>query len=230
MEGHIVRTFDGEILNLRIRALQMGGYVLDQVQRAVQALGDNDAESAANVIARHVVVVEYARGIEDETVALIARRQPVASDLTTILGVARVATDLERVGNAARKIARIAIQLRASAEDMPPQRFYHDVRRMARVATGMLREALDCYDRLDVAGAAGVIGKDAEIDGEVQLALRELLTFVMEDPRRIGDMIHTVFALKAIERVGDHARNIAGLVSRLASREHMEAPSAGVTG
>lgn len=229
MEGHIVRTFDGEILNLRLRALQMGGYALDQVQRAVQALGDNDADVAANVISRHDVIVEYARGIEDETVALIARRQPVASDLTTILGVARVATDLERVGNAARKIARIAIQLRASAEDLPPQRFYHDVRRMARVATGMLREALDCYDRLDVSGATAVIGKDTEIDGEVQLALRELLTFVMEDPRRIGDMIHTVFALKAIERVGDHARNIAGLVARLASREHLEAPPAGVT-
>lgn len=229
MEGHIVRTFDGEILNLRIRALQMGGYALDQVQRAVQALSDGDAAAAANVIARHDLVVEYARGIEEETVALIARRQPVASDLTTILGVARVATDLERVGNAARKIARIAIQLGASTEDMPPQRFYHDVRRMARLATGMLREALDCYDRLDVARSAEVIGRDAEVDTELQLALRELLTFVMEDPRRIGDMIHTVFALKAIERVGDHARNIAGLVARLASRELLEAPPAGVT-
>lgn len=230
MEGHIVRTFDGEILNLRLRALQMGGYALDQVQRAVQALADSDPEAAGNVIAKHDQVVDYARGIEEETVALIARRQPVASDLTMILSVARVATDLERVGNAARKIARIAIQLTAAAEDMPPPRFYHDVRRMARIATGMLREALDCYDRLDVARAASVVGKDAEVDAELQLALRELLTFVMEDPRRIGDMIHTVFALKAIERVGDHARNIAGLVSRLASREQLEAPPAGVSG
>jgi len=230
MEGHIVRTFDGEILNLRLRALQMGGYALDQVQRAVQALADSDPAAAGNVISRHDQVVQYARAIEEETVALIARRQPVASDLTMILGVARVATDLERVGNAARKVARIAIQLTAAEKDMPPPRFYHDVRRMARIATGMLREALDCYDRLDVARAAGVIGKDAEVDAELQLALRELLTFVMEDPRRIGDMIHTVFALKAIERVGDHARNIAGLVARLASREQLEAPPAGVPG
>ena len=109
MEGHIVRTFDGEILTLRIRALQMGGLALDQVHCAVQALSSNDSPAAADVIARHDQVVVYARAIEDEIVGLIARRQPVASDLTTILSVSRVATDLERVGTAARKIARIAI-------------------------------------------------------------------------------------------------------------------------
>ena len=229
MEGHIVRTFDGEILTLRIRALQMGGLALDQVHCAVQALSSNDAPAAADVIARHDQVVVYARAIEDEIVGLIARRQPVASDLTTILSVSRVATDLERVGTAARKIARIAIGLGASPEGMPPARFYSDVRRMSRLAHGMLREALDCFDRVDVQRAATFVAKDAEVDGEFQLGLRELLTYVMEDPRRLGNVIQTVFVIKSVERVGDHARNIAGMVSRLTPRETVSGATAGAS-
>jgi phosphate transport system protein len=223
VEGHIVRTFDGDILNLRMRVLGMGGLAIDQVQRAVQALVRGNDEEAREVIARNPQVSAYGASIEEEIVALIARRQPVASDLRTIMTVGRVATDLERIGNAARKIARLAIELHGASETAPLRQFYNDVRKMSRLALAMVRDALDCFDRVDLEGAAAVTERDAELDAEFHLALRELVTYVMEDPRHLQSTVQTVFLLKALERVGDHARNIAGAVPRLARRDEIAA-------
>jgi phosphate transport system protein len=202
-----------------MQVLSMGGLAIDQVQRAVQALTRGDDEAAREVVARNAQVVAHARTIEDDIVGLIARRQPVASDLRAILTVGRVVTDLERVGNAARKIAKIGIELDRSHDGAPWQRFYNDVRKMSRLALAMLRDALDCFDRVDLEGAMAVVHRDAEVDTEFQLALRELVTYVMEDQRHIGSTIQTVFVLKALERVGDHARNIAAVVPRFARRD-----------
>ena len=223
MEGHIVRTFDGDILNLRMQVLRMGGLAIDQVQRAVQALTRGDQDGARDVIERNTQVVAYARAIEEDIIGLIARRQPVASDLRTVLAVGRVATDLERVGNAARKIAKLGLELDAARDGAPLQRFYNDVRKMSRLAVAMLRDALDCFDRVDLEGALKVVRRDAEVDSEFQLAMRELVTYVMEDQRHLGSTIQTVFLLKALERVGDHARNIAASVPRFARREDVAA-------
>jgi phosphate transport system protein len=219
VEGHIVRTYDGDILNLRMRVLGMGGLAIDQVQRAVQALVRGDDEGAQEIVARSAEVTAYGRAIDEEIVGLIARRQPVASDLRAILTVGRVATELERVGNAARKIARLSIELHGAGETTPFRQFYNDVRKMSRVALSMVRDALDCFDRVDVEGAAMVARRDADLDAEFHLALRELVTYVMEDQRYLHSTIQTVFLLKALERVGDHARNIAAAVPRLARRE-----------
>jgi phosphate transport system protein len=226
MEGHIVRTFDADILNLRMQVLSMGGLAIDQVQRAVQALTRGDQEGARDVIARNSQVVAYARTIEEDIVTLIARRQPVASDLRAVLTVGRVATDLERVGNAARKVAKLGLELAAAPDAMPLRRFFNDVRKMSRLAVAMLRDALDCFDRVDLEGALSVVHRDAEVDSEFQLALRELVTYVMEDQRHLASTIQTVFVLKALERVGDHARNIAATVPRFARREEAAAPLA----
>ncbi len=219
MEGHTVRTFDGEILTLRMRVLEMGGYGIDLVQRAVQALLEGSDPEARAVIERSAEVSRYAQAIDDEIVGLIARRQPVASDLRGILGLGRVATDLERVGNSARKIARLALELQASAAPPPFRHFYTDVRKMSRLALAMLRDALDAFDRLDARAAGTLAARDRELDAEFQLALRELVTYVMEDQRHLQGTIETVFLLKALERIGDHARNIAALVPRLARDE-----------
>ena len=226
MEGHTVRTFDGDILQLRMQALQMGGLAIDQVQRAVQALTRADDDGAREVVARNAQVIGYGRAIEEDIIGLIARRQPVASDLKTILTVGRVATDLERVGNAARKIARLALELDGTRDHIPLQRFYNDVRKMSRLALAMLRDALDCFDRVDLEGALSVVHRDSEVDAEFQLALRALVTYVMEDQRHIGSTIQTVFVLKALERVGDHARNIAATVPRFARRAELLPPPA----
>ena len=222
MEGHTVRTYDGDILNLRMDVLRMGGLAIDQVQRAVAALTMNDDEAAREVIARNAQLLSYANAIEEDIVALIARRQPVASDLRAVLTIGRVATDLGRVGNGARKIARLAIELHATSGDAPLHQFYHDVRKMARLAVAMLREALDCFDRVDLEGALAIGRRDQELDAEFHLAIRELVTFVMEDQRYVRSTVQTVFVLKALERVGDHARNIAAVVPRMARREDGE--------
>ena len=226
MEGHTVRTFDGDILTLRLRVLEMGGLGIDQVQRAVLALVRGDDEAAREVIARAAQVTGYGQSIEEDIIGLIARRQPVASDLRAILAIGRVATDLERVGNAARKIARLSIELNSSGERSPLPHLYNDVRKMSRLALSMLREALDAFDRVDLARASATAERDIELDAEFQLALRELVTYVMEDPRHLKRTVHTVFLLKALERVGDHARSIAASVPRLARREEAAAASA----
>jgi phosphate transport system protein len=230
VEGHIVRTFDGDILNLRMRALEMGGLAIDQVQRAVQALVRDDDDEGRSVIARGAQITAYAQAIDEEMIGIIARRQPMATDLKSVLAVGRVANDLERVGNAARKIARLAIELHGSAETVPLHHLYNDVRKMSRLALAMLRDALDAFDRVDVEAAAGIVARDAELDAEFQQALRDLVTYVMEDSRHLRSTIHTVFLIKALERVGDHARNIATNVARLIRRDEIPAESSGQGG
>ena len=225
MEGHTVRTFDGDILALRMRVLEMGGLAIDQVQRAVQALVQGDDAAARAVMVRDAQIAAYARAIEEETIGLIARRQPVASDLRAILTVGKVATDLERVGHGARKIARLAIELHETGSGAPLQRLYHDVRKISRLALSMLRDALDCFDRVDLADSERVARRDEEIDAEFRLALRGLVTYVMEDQHYIRSIIQTVFLMKALERIGDHARSIALAVPRLERRGEADAPA-----
>ena len=223
MEGHTVRTFDGDILALRMRVLEMGGLAIDQVQRAVQALVQGDDEAARAVMVRDAQIADYARTIEEDTVGLVARRQPVASDLRAILTVGKVATELERVGHGARKIARLGIELHETGGDAPLQRFHHDVRKISRLALSMLRDALDCFDRVDLADAERVARRDEEIDAEFRLALRGLVTYLLEDQHYIRSIIQTVFLMKALERIGDHARSIALAVPRLVRRGEAEA-------
>lgn len=223
MEGHIVRGFDGDLLHLRMKVLEMGGLAITQVQRAVQGLLDGRSEVGRAVVARADEITAAARAIEEQIVALIARRQPMASDLRSIMTVGRIVGDLERVGNGARKIARSGAELHVGAADAPLGHFYRDVRKMAGLATAMLRDALDCFDRIDLEGAAEVVRRDAEVDAEFQLALRDLVTYVLEDQRWMQSALHTVFVLKSLERIGDHARNIAASVPRLAPRDDAEA-------
>jgi phosphate transport system protein len=225
MEGHIVRGFDGDILALRLRALEMGGLAIDQVQRAVRALVEGDDAGARDVMARAPTLADLGRALDEEIVALIARRQPVASDLRAVLTVGKVASDLVRVGNGARKIARLGIELHTGSADAPLAHFYRDVRNMARLVLGMLRDALDCFDRVDLDGAARVVRRDDEVDAEFQMALRDLVTYVMEDRRHLGSTIQTVFVIKALERVGDHARNIAANVQKIAPRDEPGTPA-----
>lgn len=224
MEGHTVRGFDGDILALRLRALEMGGLAIDQVQRAVQSLVGGDDDGARCVVARASQLHELGRAIDDEIVGFIARRQPVASDLRAVLTIGKVVNDLDRIGNGARKIARLGIELHASGTETPLAHFYRDVRKMARLALAMLRDALDCFDRVDVDGADEVARRDDEVDAEFQMALRDLVTYVMEDRRHLGSTIQTVFVIKALERVGDHARSIAANVRRLAPRDEFATP------
>jgi len=208
-EGHTVKGYDVDLAGLRIKLLEMGGLVLDQVQRAVAALVGADESAARAVLAREEEVNDYDLRIDEDSIALIARRQPMGSDLRAIISIARTVSDLERVGDEAKKIAFAALEGDGKRNLKLGAQLARDARHMARFATGMLRDALDAFDRMDALHAVEVARRDAELNAEFQSAVRRLVTQVMEDPRRLAPVLDAVAVLKALEHVGDHAKNIA---------------------
>lgn len=208
-EGHTVKGYDVDLAGLRIKLLEMGGLVLDQVQRAVGALVGADEPTARTVLAREQEVNDYDLRIDEDSIALIARRQPMGSDLRAIISIARTVSDLERVGDEAKKIAYAALGGDAKRNVKLSAELARDARHMARFAVAMLRDALDAFDRMDSVRAVEVARRDAELNAEFQSAVRRLVTQVMEDPRRLAPVLDAVTVLKALEHVGDHAKNIA---------------------
>lgn len=210
-EGHTVKRYDQQLGNLRSLVLEMGGLVEDQITRAVQALQDEDLVAAREVIARDHVVNGFDVRADEEVVNLLALRQPVGSDLRLILSMAKTVTDLERIGDEAEKIARMTARM-YDGTNIPHAKLLRDVASMAKLAVAMLHGALDALARMDVATALAIAKGDDELDGEFQSSLRRLATFMMEDPRTIGHAIDAIFIIKALERIGDHSKNIAEYV------------------
>lgn len=208
-EGHTVKGYDVDLAGLRIKLLEMGGLVLDQVQSAVGALATADESAARAVLAREDEVNRYDLTIDEDSIALIARRQPMGSDLRAIISIARAVSDLERVGDEAKKIAYAALGGDGKRNIKLAAQLARDARHMARFAVGMLRDALDSFDRMDAVRGVEVARRDAELNAEFQSAVRRLVTQVMEDPRRLAPVLEAVTVLKALEHVGDHAKNIA---------------------
>ena len=208
-EGHTVKGYDVDLAGLRIKLLEMGGLVLDQVQSAVAALAGADENAARAVLAREQEVNHYDLAIDEDSITLIARRQPMGSDLRAIISIARVVTDLERVGDEAKKIAYTILSAKDTRSKRLSAQLTRDARHMARFACGMLRDALDAFDRMDAARSVEVARRDAELNAEFQGAVRRLVTQVMEDPRRLAAVLDAMTVLKALEHVGDHAKNIA---------------------
>lgn len=214
MAEHISRQFHGELENVRSKVLQMGGLVEKQLNQTMFALEAGTLEPllAAGVADEEINAMEVS--IDDECQLIIARRQPAASDLRLVLTVSRVIVDLERIGDEVKKIATKGHQL-LSERAIKPAQFY-DFNRMASMALAMLRRALDAFARLDTSAAVELKETDEHLDQEYQNQLRLLVTYMMEDPRTIGSLIDVLFMLKAIERVGDHAKNITEHVVYLA--------------
>ena len=211
MTEHLDKQFDQDLEGIRSRMLQMGGLVEAQVRDATAAFITIDGTRAAEVIAADAKVNELELAIDNELGQVIVRRQPAASDLRLLLAVSKIVTDLERIGDEATKIARMARD-EADAGVRPRGASPGQVRHIADIATGMLRRSLDAFARLDTASAARVCGEDASIDEEFRAVIRQLITFMMEDPRTITASLQVVWAAKAFERIGDHARNIAEYV------------------
>jgi phosphate transport system regulatory protein PhoU len=207
--GHIVKRFDSELFHLRGLVLEMGGLVLDQIVKAVKALHDKDLEAARQVITRDHEVNALEVKTDEECVSLLARRAPMASDLRAIMSASKALTDLERIGDKAKKIARLTIHIYDSESSTPNQKLLRDVDSMSKLAESMLRASLDAFDRLDLEKAVELYQGDAELDAEFQSALRRLVTFILEDARTVGHAMNVLFIIKALERVGDHAKNIA---------------------
>ena len=213
LEGHISKAFDGELAALHIRVLEMGGLVLDQVRQGTAAYADWDTHSAQLVIDREAQVLRYAGTVYDDQVALIARRNPVASDLRAIIALAKVGAELDRAGAEARKIARTVLQ----QSGRPGRRTSSDARHLANLAITLLRLSLESLDRLDAEQAEQVIDRDQDLDAEYASGLRRLLTRALEDPGQLEVTVEAAFALKSLERIGDHARNIAEQISGMAA-------------
>jgi len=205
LEGHISRAFDGALATLHIRVVEMGGLVLDQVREAAAAYTDWQVSPAEHVLEREREVNDYSAQLNEEQLTLIARRQPVAGDLRAILAMSKVVAELERAGDEAKKIARTVI----SQGGRPGPATSRDVRHLAHLAVNLLRSSLEAFDRLDAAAALEVIARDKELDAEYAAGLRRLITRAMEDPRQVSVALEAAFALKSLERIGDHARNLA---------------------
>ncbi|HRW66681.1 MAG TPA: phosphate signaling complex protein PhoU [Candidatus Competibacter sp.] len=208
-DAHTVKQFDAQLANLRNLVLEMGGLVEDQIKNAVKSLDDEDLTLAREVIARDQIINGLQVKIDEDTITLIATRQPVGSDLRLIMSLSKAVTDLERIGDEAEKIARMTIKTYDVVSSPPSAKLLRDVTPMAKLATDMLHGCLDALARVDVEMAVNVARGDDNLDQEFQSALRRLITYMMEDPRTIGHAINVLFIIKALERIGDHAKNIA---------------------
>ncbi|QKT02830.1 phosphate signaling complex protein PhoU [Ectothiorhodospiraceae bacterium 2226] len=202
---HISKQFNEELEDVRNRVLAMGGLVEKQINEAVTALVAGDKELASAVINGDLQVNAFEVEIDEECAQILARRQPTASDLRLIVAIIKTITDLERIGDQAEKVARMGLHL---AELERPKTQYVELRAMGERVVHMVRGALDAFARTDVEAALAVVKSDVGVDSEYEAISRQMITFMMEDPRAITRCLDVLWAARALERIGDHTRNM----------------------
>ena len=207
---HISHKFDEEMEGLRHQVLKMGGLVEQQIGGAIEALQNMDAAAADEIISRDHKVNALEVSIDENCTRILAKRQPAASDLRMVVAVIKTITDLERIGDEAEKIAQMAMHI--SEQDGKFRTRYAGIRHLGDHVKKMVHNVLDAYARLDVDAAANVIRDDELADEEYQNLIRMLVTYMMEDPRTISEVLDVVWAARALERIGDHAKNIGEYV------------------
>ena len=208
-DKHLSTQFDAELSAISTRVLEMGGMVEAQVGQAIYALVNFSGETATQVLAQEERVNQLEVEIDRDLSGIIARRQPTARDLRLLIAVSKTIGNLERVGDEAARIARTVQRLVNTGVSSKMRLPLSDVSFEANLATALLRKSLDAFARLDTVRAIEVIKQDNEIDRVFEGLMRKLITYMMEDPRTISASIDLVFVAKAIERVGDHAKNLA---------------------
>lgn len=209
LTDHISQRFNKELEDVRNHVLAMGGLVESQLTNAVTALVKGDSK-LGDVTARDDYQVNaHEVSIDEECSRILARRQPTATDLRLVVAVIKTITDLERVGDEAKKIANMASSL---ADKDRPKDGYREVQHLGAQVQRMLHDSLDCFARMDSEAAVKVVQSDLEIDREYEAVMRQLVTFMMEDPRSIRRVLDVMWAVRALERIGDHAANMAEYV------------------
>jgi phosphate transport system protein len=206
---HTAKAFDTDLQEITRKVAEMGGLAERQIADALQSLTDRDMDLAERVIATDPTIDAMQHDVEEKAVLTIARRQPMAVDLREIVGAMRVCNDLERIGDHAKHVAKRVVALDM---DLHPQRLIRGVEHMASMVLSLLKQVLDAYASRDLAAALAVWNGDEEVDALCTALFRELLTYMMEDPRNITFCMHLMFCAKDIERIGDHATNIAETV------------------
>lgn len=207
---HISHKFDEDMQNLRHQVLKMGGLVEQQINGAVLALLTTNAPGAEKIILNDHKVNALEVRIDEACTRILARRQPAASDLRMVVAVIKTITDLERIGDEAEKIAKMALSL--AEDDLGFHSRYAGMRHLADQVKRMVHDVLDAYARLDVDAAIKVVRDDIAADKEYQDLIRMLITYMMEDPRTISEVLDVIWAARALERIGDHAKNIGEYV------------------
>ena len=211
-DKHLSSQFDSELSALSTRVLEMGGLAESQVAQAVAALVQLDVAAALAVLAQESQLNRLDVEIDRDLSSIIARRQPTARDLRLLIAISKMVGNLERIGDEAARIARAVDRVMGSVEGVAARLPVNDLTFEAGLATRQLRQALDAFARLDTAAAVAVLKADNDLDQEFDGLLRKLITYMMEDPRTISGAIDLVFVAKAIERIGDHAKNLAEVV------------------
>src|SRR6202046_3618623 len=206
---HTAKAFDADLQDISRKVAEMGGLAERQISDATRALGERDVDLAERVIANDLLIDTLQHDIEEKAILTIARRQPMAVDLRESVGAMRVCNDLERIADHAKHIGKRVVALDG---DFYPQKLIRGVEHMSALVLGQLKQVLDAYASRDLQGALAVWNGDEEIDSMCTSLFRELLTYMMEDPRNITFCMHLMFCAKDIERMGDHATNIAETV------------------
>lgn len=209
-DKHLSTQFDSELTSVSSQVMELGGLVESQIRRAIYALSQFSVEVANEVTANEARVNAMEVAIDRDLSSIIARRQPTARDLRLLIAISKTTANLERVGDEAEKIARMvrSIIQSGSPRALPSL----ELRVAADLASGLLNKALDAFARLDVAAAVTILKEDDLIDAEFDGFVRKLITYMMEDPRTISPSLDLLFLAKAIERIGDHAKNIAEFI------------------
>jgi phosphate transport system protein len=206
---HISKQYDHELLEIRNRVLSLGGLVEAQIESAVLALIESDSELAERVIKDDYKVNSMEVAIDEECTQILALRQPAARDLRLVVAVIKTITDLERIGDEAKRIARIALDL---VEHNPKKNQLTDLQQLAKHSCQMLRESLDAFARIDVNESLRVVQEDRQVDQEYESIMRQQITYMMEDARSIPVSLNIMWAARALERIGDRACNICEYV------------------
>ena len=228
LEGHTVRRYDGDLTNLNLMVLEMGGLAIAQCREALEALRTGDAALATRVLEREDQVDALELELDDNIWWLVGQRGPVGRDLRAVVAVSKAVTDLERVGDEAARIARSVRTIFGDERERrrPGSKIIRDVQAMGRLALKYLEEAVALYDDFDADKAQALIERDGELDDEFQASLRRVSTFLLEDARNVGHVVEVVLMTKALERVGDHARNLAEYVVYLIGGKDIRHPHA----
>lgn len=209
MNEHTHKQYDAELEMVRSRFLEMGGLVEAQIMGAIDGLANGDLLALERVIEKDAEINRFEVDLDEACSQILVRRQPTAGDLRMLFTVIKMITDMERAGDEAEKIARMAKLIHeAGRMNMPSVELWH----MASSVVSMLRKALDAFARLDAQAAAQVVRQDKKVDAEWQGVLRQLITYMIEDPRKITRSIELLFIAKALERIGDHAKNMCELL------------------
>ena len=227
MNDHTVRSFDEQLQALSTLVAQMGGLAEAQLAAAIEAIARRDSQAAESAVSGDGRIDALQTEIEERAVKLLALRQPMAVDLRETLAAIKIAGELERIGDLAKNIAKRALVLNRE----PPIRLTQSLARMGKAAQGQLKQVLDAFSSRNPDTAEAVWRRDGEIDEIYNSLFRELLTYMMEDPRTIGLCTHLLFVAKNIERSGDHCTNIAEVVYHMVKAGHLSAarPKADIT-